>query len=124
MLDIGILGILLEYLIVFVLIFIVNYFLYVRKKKKFNKNQIPVKLYYIVNLYKLNIKKIKYRNFLWTYAALNSFIIATIYIIVMYLVKGFVLQILIGAVLLVLLIIICYGLLGRYYQKKEGNKNV
>jgi len=124
MLDIGILGILLEYLIVFVLIFIVNYFLYVRKKKKFNKNQIPVELYYIVNLYKLNIKKIKYRNFLWTYAALNSFIIATIYIIVMYLVKGFVLQILIGAVLLVLLIIICYGLLGRYYQKKEGNKNV
>ena len=40
-----------------------------------------------------------------------------------YLIKGFIFQILIGFVLLILLIIIAYGLLGRYYMKR-GNDNV
>lgn len=124
MLDIGILGVILEYLIVFTIIFIINYFLYVRKKKRLNKNKVPVELYYLVSMYKLDIKKIKYKKFLWIYSFINTFIVSTIYIIVVYLVEGFLWQLLIGTVLLILLIIICYGLLGRYYQKKEGIDNV
>ena len=42
----------------------------------------------------------------------------------MYLLKSWVLRIIIGVVLLILLLIICYGLLGRYYMMKEGDKNV
>lgn len=124
MLGIGILGVILEYLIVFTIIFIINYFLYVRKKKRLNKNKVPVELYYLVSMYKLDIKKIKYKKFLWIYSFINTFIVSTIYIIVVYLVEGFLWQLLIGTVLLILLIIICYGLLGRYYQKKEGIDNV
>ncbi len=124
MLDNGMIGIILEYLIVFIIIFIINYFLYVRKKKRLNKNKVPVELYYLVSMYKLDINKIKYKEFLWTYSFINTFIISTIYIIVVYLVEGFIWQLLIGMVLLILLIIICYGLLGRYYQKKEGIDNV
>lgn len=124
MLDNGMIGIILEYLIVFIIIFIINYFLYVRKKKRLNKNKVPVELYYLVSMYKLDINKIKYKEFLWTYSFINTFIISTIYIIVVYLVEGFIWQLLIGMVLLILLIIICYGVLGRYYQKKEGIDNV
>ena len=124
MLDIGILGVILEYLIVFTIIFIINYFLYVRKKKRLNKNKMPVELFYLISMYKLDIKKINYKKFLWIYSFVNTFIVSTIYIIVVYLVEGFIWQLLIGMVLLILLIIICYGLLGRYYQKKEGIDNV
>ncbi len=124
MLNIGILGVILEYLIVFTIIFIVNYFLYVRKKKRLNKNKMPVELFYLISMYKLDIKKINYKKFLWIYSFVNTFIVSTIYIIVVYLVEGFIWQLLIGMVLLILLIIICYGLLGRYYQKKEGIDNV
>ncbi len=124
MLKSGVIGIILEYLIVFIIIFIINYFLYIRKKKRLNKNKVPVELYYLVSMYKLDIKKIKYKKFLWIYSFINTFIVSTIYIIVVYLVEGFLWQLLIGTVLLILLIIICYGLLGRYYQKKEGIYNV
>lgn len=124
MLKSGVIGIILEYLIVFIIIFIINYFLYIRKKKRLNKNKVPVELYYLVSMYKLDIKKIKYKKFLWIYSFINTFIVSTIYIIVVYLVEGFLWQLLIGTVLLILLIIICYGLLGRYYQMKEGIDNV
>lgn len=124
MLDNGVIGIILEYLIVFTIILIINYFLYVRKKKRLNKKKMPVELFYLISMYKLDIKKINYKKFLWIYSFVNTFIVSTIYIIVVYLVEGFIWQLLIGMVLLILLIIICYGLLGRYYQKKEGIDNV
>ena len=124
MIDGTVIGIIIEYFIIFLVMIIFNYFIFVRKKKKLDKKRIPVELAYLLVLYKLDIKKINYRKFLWTYSIINSFIVATIYIIVLYLVEGFIWQLIIGAVLLFLLIIICYGLLGRYYQKKEGKSDV
>ena len=47
--------------------------------------------------------------------------------LVIYLVKNMIIRIIIGTVILVLLIIICYGLLGRYYlyrETKEKKKKV
>lgn len=113
-----------EYLIIFFLIFVLNYFLFVRKKQKYNKNKVPQELYYLKGLYHLNIKKINYKKFVWAYSLINTFIISTTYIIVVRLVKGFILQVVIGIVLLLLLIVICYGLLGRYYIWKEGKSDV
>lgn len=113
---------LLEYLLVFIIIFILNYFLFIWKKQKYNKNKIPQELYYLKGLYNINIKKINYKKFVWAYSLINTFIISTTYIVVVRLVNGFIWQIIIGIVLLILLIIICYGLLGRYYMQKEGRK--
>ena len=113
---------LIEYLIVFVIVFILSYFLFIRNKQKYNKDKIPQELYYLKGLYHINIKKINYKKFVWVYSLINTFIIATTYIIVVRLVDGFVYQIIVGVILLLLLIIICYGLLGRYYKQKEGRK--
>ena len=122
--EINIMSILLEYIIVFIAMFILNYFLFIRKKTKLNKKKVPIELNYLISIYKIDVKKIDYKKFVWIYNLINAFIIATIYIIVVYLVKNLILQIIIGMILLILLIIICYGLLGRYYQKKEGIKDV
>ena len=113
-------NILIEYIIVFVVVFIINYFLFVRKNKKYNKNKLPIELLYIVKLYDLDIKRINYKKFVWIYSIINTFIISTVYIIISYLLNNLLLQIIVGVVLLILFIIICYGLLARYYMKKEG----
>lgn len=116
--------ILIEYNLVFFGVFLVNYILFVRKNKKYNKNKVPVELLYLVRVYNLDIKKIKYKKFIWIYSLINTFIISTVYILITYLLENLLLQIIIGIILLILLIIICYGLLGRYYIKKEGKENV
>lgn len=111
---------LVEYLLVFMLIFLFHFWFIIRKNKKYDKNKIPVELMYLKKRYNLSLKNITYSNFVWIYSLIDTFIIATVYIIVMYLVKGFVWQIIIGSVLLILLIIICYGLLAKCYLKREG----
>ena len=118
-----VLSILLEYVIAYILVFIIYYFIFVRKKTKYNKNKVPVEFYYLVSLYRLEQKKINYKKFIYATAFINTFIIVTTYIILTRLLDKLIWQILLGVVIIVLLIIICYGLLGRYYQKR-GNKNV
>ena len=58
------------------------------------------------------------------YSLINSFIITLTYLIVMYLIKTMIMRVVLGIVMLVLLIIICYGLLGRYYLYKEEKNKV
>ena len=118
-----VLNILLEYIIIYVLVFILYFFIFVRKKTTYDKNKVSVEFQYLVNLYNLNENKIDYRKFIYCTAFMNTFIIVTTYMIVLKLLNKFIWQLLIGIVIMVLLIIICYGILGRYYQKR-GKKNV
>lgn len=111
--------VLIEALLIFIAIFLFNYIIFVRKNKKLKKNEMPLELIYLSNIYGINPKKIKYRKFQYTYSLINSFIITTTYLAVIYLIKTMIMKVIIGIVLLVLLIIICYGLLGRYYLYKE-----
>jgi len=114
---------LLEYVIFYIVIFVLNYLIFVRKKTTYNKNKIPVEYYYLVSLYKLNEKNINYKKFIYATSFINTFIVVTTYMIISRLLMKWVWQLLFGIVIIVLLIIICYGLLGRYYQKR-GKKNV
>ena len=119
-----VLNILLEFVIAYVLVFILYFLLFVRKKTTYNKNRVPVEFYYLVSLYKLDQKKINYKKFIYITAFLNSFIIVFTYMIISKLLNKWVWQLLVGIVILSLLIIICYGILGRVYQKKGMKKNV
>ena len=118
------LQIIVETIIVFIAVFLFNYFVFVRKNKKLNKNEMPLELIYLSGIYGIDPKKINFRRFQYTYSFINSFIITTTYLLVIYLIKPMILKVIIGIVLLILLIIICYGLLGRYYLYQEkSNKN-
>ena len=108
-----------ETVLIYLLIFCFNYFIFVRKNKKLKKDDMPLELIYLANIYQINPKKIKFRSFQYTYCLLNAFIITTTYISVVYLIKNMLLKVVTAIVILVLLIIICYGLLGRYYQYKQ-----
>ena len=108
-----------ETLVIFVAVFLFNYFIFVKKNKKLNEDEMPLELIYVSNIYGIDPKKINFRKFQYIYCLLNAIIITTTYIAVTYLVKTMIMKVIIGIVLIVLLIIICYGLLGRFYVKQE-----
>ena len=117
-------NILLEYIIAFIAVYIINAFIMKVNKKNLAENKIMPELLYLKKIYHVNIKTVDNDKFSNVIVLINTFIISTIYIILMYLLTNWFLRIIIGIVLLILMIIICYGLLGRYYKTKEGNKNV
>lgn len=118
------LDILLEFFLAYLFVFILYYLVFVMKKTKYNKNRVPVEFYYLVRVYGLDQKKINYKNFIYITAFINSFIIVFAYMIISKLLSKWIWQLLLGIVIIALLIIICYGVLGRYYQKKGMRKNV
>lgn len=111
--------IIIEIVLVFTLIFLLNYFLFVRKNKKLKKDEPPLELIYLSSIYGINPQKINFRKFQYTYSLVNAFIITTTYMLVTYLIKHMIIKVVVGIVILILLIIICYGILGRYYLSKE-----
>ena len=119
-----VLNILLEFVIAYVLVFALYFLLFVWKKTRYNKNRVPVEYYYTISLYGLDQKKIDYKKFIYTSAFINSFIIVFTYMIVSKLLHKWIIQLLIGVVIVLLLIVICYGVLGRIYVKKGMRKNV
>lgn len=117
-----VLNILLEFLIVYVGVFILYFLIFIRKKTKYNPNKVPVEFYYLVSLYRLDQSKINYKAFVYITGLINTFIIDTTYIIVYRLLDKWIWQLIVGIFIIILLIIICYGLLGRHYQKKMKSK--
>ena len=71
--------IIVEALIIFIMVFLFNYIIFVRKNKKLKKNEMPLELIYLSNIYGINPQKLKYRKFQYTYSLVNSFIITTSY---------------------------------------------
>jgi len=110
---------LIEGIIIFIVILLFNYFCFVFKKRKLKKDDMPLELIYLSGIYGINPHKVNFKKFQITYCFINAFIITSTYILVIYLLKNMLLRIIFGIGLLILLIIICYGLLGRYYLYKE-----
>jgi len=116
--------VLIETILIFVMVFLFNYFIFVRKNKKLKKDEMPLELIYLSHIYGINPKKINFRRFQYAYSLLNSFIITSTYLAVIYLIKTMIMKVIIGIVLLILLIIVCYGLLGRYYLYLEEKEEL
>ena len=110
--------VLLEFIICYIVVFILYYLLFIWKKTRYNKNRVPVEYAYLTSLYKIERKDINYKKFLYQSAFINTFIISFTYIIITNLLDKLIWQIISGVVIIVLLIIICYGLLARYYKKR------
>ena len=123
-----VLNIIIEGLIVYTLIWLFNYIVFVKdnkKKKKIKEKNMPLELIYLSSIYEIDPYKINFHRFQIAYCFINAFIITTTYLLVIYLLDSMLLRIIFGIALVILLIIICYGLLGRYYlyrQSKEVEK--
>ena len=119
---------LIYFCITFLVVYMIYYFVSIRKAKK-DLKKLPVEVRYLILYYNIDIKKIQYRNFLNTIAMVGSFDVAFTATIVC-LFDSPIWQLLFGFVFIVPIIIISFMLVGKYYQKhqnddkkKESNKN-
>lgn len=114
-------SILIEYIVVYLIVLVIFLFLTRGDDRKKGK-KIPTELLYLKKVYHVSISKIDRKKFRYLCCYLNSFIISSIYLILIYLVENLIVQIILGVILLLLMIIIGYGFLARYYLRKEDQK--
>ena len=111
----------------FLVIYLFYLFNYViGKNKKYNKNKVPIELSYLIKKYRLDMKKINYKQIMNEIGLISSFDIAFTATFMFVFVKNIYLSIILGMVVIFLLIIITFNILGNIYRKKglmiDGNK--
>ena len=115
-----------RYIMVFILAFLIVFIFYsimFSRKKVKNKEKNIAEVNLLIKRYKLDMRKIKYKNLLFTISIINSTIIALAFTAVFY-VENYLLSLLIGFVLLIVLTYSLYEIVGRHYQKKGSKENV
>ena len=119
--------------ILFVVVFLVNYFLIlkrgyknikkVKKRKKNKKIEDFVGFSILIPKFKLDINKMNLNYVFILSSLINAFIISIVFIIIYSIPWDLLFQILLGFVLLFGLIYALYELLGRHLVKKGWNKD-
>lgn len=106
------LGFIISFLIVY-LFYLLTVILQTKKYEKFKKSN---QVLYFVKKYKIDINKINMKKFTNLLALSNSLIISIAFSAT-FLVDNFILQLLIGLIVLIPLIFIFYKLLGNYLKR-------
>ena len=108
--------------IIFILSFIVILIIYetfiITKAKKDNTKK-PVEVKLLVNMYKLNLKKVNYNQLLQIIALISSFDIALIALIVSCF-KKVNIQILVGILVTIPIMLVSYKFVSNYYKERDG----
>lgn len=112
-------NIILEFLIVYLIILILYYLIFIPKGKKKNKKKLSLDIAYLEKVHNINEKDFDYKKISNICMFTNCLIMDLIYIILSRLVQGFVWQLLIGFILLILLIVISYGIIGRILNRRK-----
>lgn len=102
--------------IIFLLIYI---FIINRKRKDYNSGKKITEISYIINKFKLDMRKTKYNTIKWGITFINPLIISITFIIVIN-IKSFTFGLLVGFVVMLLLVYAMYEIFGRILKKKEG----
>ena len=112
-----------DYVLIFVcsflIIYLVYYFVIVKREKGLETFKNGKQLLFFKNAYKLDIKKVDVKKFANSIALANAFIIATT-VTIIELFDSYIIKLLVGLVILIPLILLVYYLLGKAYKKKEG----
>lgn len=104
----------------FILVYIIYYFLFIRNTRRGIK--VPSEAQYLISIYKLDVTKFSYRNFIRVVGLITSLDIGLVATVVSN-VGGVVWQILFGFVAVVPVVVLSFMLLGKYYQNKQTKDN-
>ena len=113
-----------KYFLIFIFSFLIVYlfylFLVVKRDKGMEAFKNGKQVLFFKNAYNLDLKKLDYKKFAGSLSLVNAFIVAFTVTIIEF-IDGYVLKLLVGFVILIPLILICYYILGKIYKRKEGN---
>ena len=103
------------FVITFLMIYLIYYIFVISKEKTLNKWKNGKEMTYLKKVYKIKVKDLKkMANII---ACTNALIVA-ITVSVISVINNFISQMLIGFVVLIILILLAYHIIGKYYQKK------
>jgi ABC-type multidrug transport system fused ATPase/permease subunit len=100
------------------LVYLFYFLTVVLQKKRINKFEKSNQVMYFVYKYKLDIKKINMKKFVQVISITNSLIIALSFTAT-FLSNNFWLGMLIGLIILIPLMLLCYSFIGKYLQKES-----
>lgn len=107
------------FVISFLLVYLVYYLIVVRRSKGIEAFKTGKQVMFFKNAYKLDLNKLDYKKFANSLSLVNAFIIAfTVTVVSNF--SDTITWLLVGFVILIPLILICYYILGKIYKKKEG----
>ena len=119
----NIVKVLIEFIITFGIVYLAYYVMVIRRCKK-NKKLVPTEVNLILCFYDIDLKKINSYQMIKVVCLLTSFIIATIVTVISVFFDSTIIILIFGTLMSILLAIICYRLVGRYYEiqsKKATN---
>ena len=105
------------FFVTFIVVFLIYLLFVIRRKKYLDKFIKGKEITYLKKVYKIKIKESDYKGITMLVALTNSFIMATSVTIVS-LFKNIFLEILVGFGTVMVLILICYHIIGKLYQKE------
>lgn len=119
MIHLNVFSFIYEFVLTYLLFYIIHQVFLNKKRKKYNPNKKNNEINFLIERYKLDLKKIGYKNLLRTVTLTNCFIL-TITVMVFSRIEKFFLSALVTFVIAVALIYSLYEIIGRYYKKKGG----
>ena len=105
------------FFVTFIVVFLIYLIFVIRRRKYLDKFIKGKEITYLKKVYKIKIKESDYKSLALLIALTNSFIIATSVTIVS-LFKNIFIEIIIGFITVMALILICYHIIGKIYQKE------
>ena len=108
----------LEFIIIFLLMYFCYYFFSYRKIVKYNRKKVPVNIKYLENKYKLDIVKIGYKKVFKTLMICDSLIVAILFVLTKS-IDNIYLRLLIAFILVFPLFAGIYHLIAMYYKKES-----
>lgn len=101
----------------FFLVYLLEYFIIVKKLKKYNKKKIPTNLNYLIIKYKIDVVKIGYKRVLKTLALCDSFIISFLFVVTDF-ISNIYIRMITCFILIFPLFKVTYYLIARYFRKE------
>lgn len=111
--------VLIEFVITFIIIYVIYYLLVVKKCRK-NKKVVPAEVNLILAFYKIDLKKVNIYQMVKVVSLVTTFIMSTIITIISVFFESTIILLIFGTLLSILVAIICYRIIGRYYEKKSN----
>ncbi len=113
--------VLIEFIITFAIIYVIYYFMIIRKCRK-NKKVVPAEVNLILSFYNINLKKVDIYQIVKVVSVVTTFILSLIITIISVFFESTIILLLFGTLISIIVAIICYRMIGSYYEKKSNKK--
>ena len=118
----NIVKVLIEFVVTFIVVYLFYYIFVIRKCKK-NKKVAPAEVNVILSLYKINIKKINLMQMIYVVSLVTTLILSIIITVIGEFFDNTIIVIIFGTLISLVIAFICYGLIGKHYEKISNKKS-